>query len=472
LPYFPIPLKIPLMPLQGPQKLAILLCKFSDTATEPNPVSFYKDLFVNRGTGGLNDYWVAASLGAINLDGSRVFGWKSLGINQAAYLSAHPGRGDKVRAAMDAFQLKKTDYVAFVAIFNLDLKDGGTEPPNFVLAQAGDANVTFLAHETGHVFGLEHSFDHSTRKYDPSYQEGEYYDRQDVMSTWNVDRDTGHRFSPRGPLLNVANLDRMGWLPAARVWHPMKNSSQSYEVDIVALEHPEVAGYLAAQAGGWMAEFRIPDGFDGGLTRPTVLFHDESANPNSYIIASDFVNNIHEWQPGQVYGNSLIFDRFGGTRTTVVSFDLQKKTARLRVQVKATRLPFVAPDYRGPVLAGGGKLVLLVNGRIVVIPMPNPVINVLEDGTVLHTQMERMQQTEGLAVSAFETGGIAERLSDASLQQASAGHVMRGTSNPRVSEPQASSSRPANREQRVKRKATRPANRHRPNKRPRISRTV
>ena len=79
------------MPLQGPQKIAVLLCKFSDTAkTEPNPASFYRDLVLKRGTGGLNDYWVAASLGAINLDGSQLFGWKTLETTRADYLTTVP----------------------------------------------------------------------------------------------------------------------------------------------------------------------------------------------------------------------------------------------------------------------------------------------------------------------------------------------------------------------------------------------
>jgi hypothetical protein len=366
------------MSLQGPQKLAVLLCKFSDSAnTEPNPTSFYEDLFAKRGTGGLNDYWTAASLGAINLDGSQVFGWKTFNIERADFIAAHPARWDKIKGAIDQFtDVDTSKFTAVVALFNVNVTDGGAE--GGVLGGPADANVTFLAHETGHLFGLEHSFNHSTRIAVPKWPSapGEYFDRHDIMSAMGVDSDAGHRFSPRGPLLNVANLDRMGWLPATRVWQPKKNSSDFYEIDIVALEHHEVDGYLAARAGGWIAEFRIPNGFDDGLMRPAVLFHNESASPNSYIIASDAVNNIHEWQPGQVYGNPKIFSRFGGTRVTVVSFDLQKKIARLRVQVKATKPPFIGLEEIFGLGVGqlprDGVILVLKDGKITPIPVPGP----------------------------------------------------------------------------------------------------
>jgi hypothetical protein len=362
------------MALLGSQRIAVLLCKFSDSAqTEPNPASFYEDLVLKRGTGGLNDYWIAASLGAINLDGSQVFGWRTLETTRADYLAAHPGRWDKIKGAIDAFGLDTTPFAIVIAIFNVDPGDGGAA--GGVLAGPGGANVTFLAHETGHVMGLEHSFDTSDRVLMPwPSAPGEYYDRHDVMSAMNVDSDSGHRFSPRGPLLNVANLDRMGWLPAARVWRSLKNSSDIYDVDIVALEHPEVGGYLAAQAGGWIAEFRMPDGFDVGLTRPAVLFHNESADPNSCIIASDAASFNHEWQPGQVYGNSIIFNRFGGTRVTVLSFDLPRRTARLRIQVKAARPPFIELDTIFGLGIGqlprNGVILVVKNGRLTPIPVP------------------------------------------------------------------------------------------------------
>jgi hypothetical protein len=83
-------------------------------------------------------------------------------------------------------------------------------------------SVTFLGHETGHVFDLEHSFDQSDRKLVDWSAPGEYFDMYDVMSAMNVylTYDRNQKFGGSGPLLCSANLDRMGWLPASRVWSP------------------------------------------------------------------------------------------------------------------------------------------------------------------------------------------------------------------------------------------------------------
>jgi hypothetical protein len=381
------------MSLQGSQRVAVLLCKFGDSVNvEPHPQSFYKDLVVNRGTGGVNDYWIAASLGAINLDGSAVFGWKTLEASRADFLAAHPGRWDKIQGAMKLFKtVNFSEFGCVIVFFNVDPGDGGFE--GGILGKPWNANVTFLAHELGHFFGIEHSFDRSERQL-PDAQKGEYFDRFDIMSAMNVEGDSGHRFSPRGPLLNVANLARMGWLPQDRVWRPgKKNSSGVYDVDIVALEHPEAGGYLAAEAGGWIAEFRIPGGFDAGFDRPAVLFHEYPANPNSFIVASDRASRNHQWLPGQTHWDPVMFERFGGTKATVVAFDFEKKSARLRVRTKAVRAPFLPlVDLKTYFSLGIGQLpidgVLLVlkDGRIVPIPVPepgpDPILPVLDRGSL------------------------------------------------------------------------------------------
>ena len=373
------------MGLSGSQKVALLLCRFRDSRdVEPNPRSFYEDLLVTRGSGGLNDYWIAASLGAINLDGSEVHGWTTIDLNLADFLAARPGRWDKILGAIEACGIDATQYACVIAHFAVSVNDGGAQ--NGVLAGPGDANVTFLAHETGHIFGLDHSYDLSSRKAADWSQEGEYFDRYDIMSAMNVLNDWGHRFSPRGPLLSTPYLTHMGWLPPDRVYRNIAlNSSGLLDLDLVALEHPEVPGLLCAHVGRYFVEFRMNVGWDAGLPRPGILIH-TFRNSNAVIQSSDLAADIQDWQPGQTHGWSYAI--LGGLKIGVLSFDVGAKRARIRIEQTASS-PLVDERYYfgSGVLGPGGTLVVLVGDRIFRIPMPQPEYEI-ERGLVLRSLEE------------------------------------------------------------------------------------
>jgi hypothetical protein len=367
------------MARMGSQKLAVFLCKFCDNSNvEPHPDDFYKELVALRGTGGLNDYWIAASQGAINLDGSDIFGWRTIQEKQADFLKARPGRWDKIKGAIDAFpEVNTAKYAGVIAMFNTDVGDAGTQ--GGVLASPGAMSVTFLGHETGHVFGLEHSFDQSDRK-DASWSApGEYFDMYDIMSAMNVYSAYQAKFGEQGPLLCAANLDRMGWLPASRVWSaPGVNSSWSDEFDLVSMSDPNIPGYLAAKIGGTYVEFRTPELWDAGIPRAGVLLH-EMVDPNAIVIASDKANYVNDWQPGQVYGPSdMQMAITGGTQIRIISFDLQARKARIGVRIVAQRRYVAGPVqiFGGVAVDGGGWI--FVNGKFVPIPPRSPVLALVE----------------------------------------------------------------------------------------------
>jgi hypothetical protein len=131
------------MGLTGSQKFAVFLCKFSDNSNvEPFTPDFYRQLIAERGTGGLNDYWIAASQGAINLDGSDIFGWRTIQQKQADFLAARPGRWDKILGAMAAFpEVDTSKYKGVIAMYNTDVGDGGNAN-NGVLASPTGMSVT------------------------------------------------------------------------------------------------------------------------------------------------------------------------------------------------------------------------------------------------------------------------------------------------------------------------------------------
>ena len=62
-------------PYRGGVPWSIVLCRFSDSPTPPHDPAYYRDLIVNRGTGGLSDFIAGVSYGNSDLTPSVVKGW-------------------------------------------------------------------------------------------------------------------------------------------------------------------------------------------------------------------------------------------------------------------------------------------------------------------------------------------------------------------------------------------------------------
>jgi hypothetical protein len=359
----------------GSQKLAVMPCKFTDTADVDSPsLDFLHDLFLTRGNGSLNDYWVDASLGAINLDGTEMHDWTVIDQTRQEYLAQRPDRNSKIEGAIQALGISRADHAGVVALFNVGVGDAGASGDG-ILAGPADFNLTFLAHETGHVFGLDHSFDRSARKARTWSAPGEYFDRHDIMSAMNVHSFEHPRFGAAGPLLCAANLDRMGWLPRSRVWQEPIRGSFAETFDLVPLGHPEIPGYLAGFVAGHYVEFRVADRWDGGIPCAAVLIH-TLAGSNAVVEPSDPDDFVNDFQPGQSHGPSQVqMLAEGGVRITVTSIDPAAGKARISVVRQAAKV--AGSGTFGSVVVTDG-LILLKDLVIRIPPKGGPLRAVLD----------------------------------------------------------------------------------------------
>ena len=238
------------------------LCTYPDATVRPDWQRASFDSLFAPGTQGLTDYFRDVSYGAIDVSGSRVFGWFMLPYLKAEALrvltkDAIIGIGATTvmspNAHFHASDIGKEIWIDKVAMrndnFDADstgrrslLLNGQKKTSGFVLLADWWLNSTHIAHGMLHGYGLQHSYGDPNSNCDPS---GAYCDPWDTMSAMSVNSFASalgkatDRTANSGPGMNAGPLDLMGWLPAARraVWNGTTTSLQ-----LAPLSHPEWQG--------------------------------------------------------------------------------------------------------------------------------------------------------------------------------------------------------------------------------------
>ncbi len=218
---------------------AVILCRFkgsSPNSTLEEPIEkFYREIFTPR-TGGLVEYWRDVSLGAIDISGSRVFGWLEIDIPRdkaAGVPPAGPGRSGLVDAAIRAVQSKGDDplngFHSQIAVYTQNWsKDGAPAGADWstpewspfwidgssdkrgkvTLTPPHNGNIT--AHEMGHGFGMEHDVGSDLNT--------DYSDPCCIMSQNNsFTNPTWQRAF--GPALCLPHLMQRDWMYKRRVYY-------------------------------------------------------------------------------------------------------------------------------------------------------------------------------------------------------------------------------------------------------------
>jgi len=337
---------------RGNLKIAVLRVKFADVAQEQRDDGFYYDLFINRFTGGLNDYYINASGGNVNFDDSILLPWKSTVENRQDFLTKYAGRNNIINAACAIHGIDRSQFFAVVAIFNASTGDASSAGNGVLLSADApiELEMRFLAHEIGHCFGFMDSYDESDRRQGSDPAEGWYWDQYDIMSARNTFSYSHPRWGMTGPNLAMPYKEFAGW--TSKVYTTRTNVDHTDEIRLLSYANPLSNGYTCIRYDNWYVEFRTPDFFDTGLARPCILIHSMTPEVNAVVHNRNPVNWVNEWQVGDVFGAPpLVFSLFGGVRIEILGYNLQTgdKYARIRISVRRRRPPPVFPPTQPPV---------------------------------------------------------------------------------------------------------------------------
>jgi len=360
---------------------AVLLVRFSDD-TEPAPsMKTYEDLFTSAGRGKLNmlDFFHDMSHGQVNLSGSKLLGWYTLPVKRSDYVgNVYPQPAGKVnrnglldlaRTAATAAGVNLADFSG-VVVSAL----GGTDLCGWVGGMAAlcdnfSLSPSLLGQEMGHGYGLDHArLQGSTM---------DYQDPWDVMSTaaypW---MQAAHaEFGTVGPGLNAWNMRSRGWLDESRVWQAPQ-ASWSETIQLRPLHRTDLPGFLAAELGPYLVEFRVPERWDAAIPRACILVH-RFADNHSYLMPSAAGSQDIVTGDKFVSGDPIVVI-FPSFSVEVLSIDAGNRTATIRLtQRPAARVPMTGGTVFGAVeVDGSGGL--FVNGHFRPVPPRGPVTEIVE----------------------------------------------------------------------------------------------
>ena len=273
-------------PHRGSMPWSVLLCKYSDQPQQPQAPAFFATFLTQAGAGqgGAADYWRDISAGAVDLQGSTVGGWYTMGSTLAQAAAPGKTRGQRIDDCVAAARAGGYSVPAgnrIIAIVNAQVDSGASG--GRVLLDPGAWNVAFAAHEMGHGMDLNnHSFSD-----DPNYrnvswaQIGEYDDPWDLMSAMNVYGHPLAQFNPGSPGLNAEYRDRMGWLRRDQILTFGQDGARTRTVTLTNLYGAGTSGIRNVRVPFdpadafryYTVELRMKSGWDDGIPANAVLIH-------------------------------------------------------------------------------------------------------------------------------------------------------------------------------------------------------
>jgi hypothetical protein len=336
----------------------VFLCKASDAATEPHPVSYYQELFANNQRDLLFDFFQQASEKTEDVSGSDVFGWFSMSVDTATLDPAkrnngtNPNRSQTLQdcraagAAALLAQGKTIDpdkYVGVISVINVPVDAGATG--RNVVANASEV-ASFYEHEMLHAYGVvkkgnalahsstisadtsaDHSWDSGVdRTYDDCWDVMSYYTCTFMFSV------PSHGLS--GPALQAAYRNTLGWLPQSRISRVNAADYQPTTVQLAPISEPDQAGTLLAlldvpSTGTYAVEYRVPTGFDRAAPKRAVVVRELRSNGATYLVTRQ--NGRIEFTTGEAFTDLTHY-----VSMTVDAIDVHSATITFRTHVSSS----------------------------------------------------------------------------------------------------------------------------------------
>jgi len=362
-----------------PRRWAILLCNLNDRPPSGTSRNRYVEFFTESGAGRGTafDYWYDMSYGTEGLRETGVFGFFQIP-HSTQELLAITGPAQRRQAfdwgleAARAANVPLNEYEHKIVILNGGGNDHGKTAGGvlFVYDDARPLEPTFMFHEMGHEFGLDHSFgEQAAPCASGDGRPGAYCDRSDIMSAMNVDsfQDSLNRRS--GPSLNAVSRKRLGWLHRSRI-HALPIAGPAETITLAALNRPGIEGYLMVEFKGtsrinpnamstYTVEFRERSGWDQGLNGSAVIVHEIRSDGLVRLLTNNPVGTL-------VMGSEFVSPP-PSTVVRVESIDESLHIARLRIWrlpasgVRDVRILSILFDPVGP--EPQGEYVLIQNDR-------------------------------------------------------------------------------------------------------------
>ncbi|HPH97552.1 MAG TPA: hypothetical protein PKW33_13390 [Anaerolineaceae bacterium] len=319
----------------GSKPWVSIMCKFSDQAGEPKNLSFFQGMYADTKPG-LDHYWRELSYDHVNVNGSTASGWFVLPHPESYYNPTDKGQGtdlntlaDDCIGAADA-SINFSIYSGINMMFNTDFDNGWAWGGGRYMSLDGVSrfwsttweppwaysDISVIAHEMGHGFGLPHSSGNYGQVYDNAW---------DVMSQdrFNCGAARDATYGCMAQHTISYHKDMLGWIPANQKFTAGIGTST---ITLEQLALPQTANYKMAKilidgssTHYYTLEARNLTGYDVKVAGKAVVIHEVDTTRDRPARVIDMDNNGVTGDDGAMWRVGETFSGASGISVNVVT---------------------------------------------------------------------------------------------------------------------------------------------------------